>query len=439
MTMRILKIIPGSGEGFLCENCLRDQSLITKLCEQGHEVTVVPIYLPMPDAPGCAAPPVQPFYGAVRVYLEHRFPFFRRAPQWIKRWLDSPRVLRMAGRRSATSSSRKLGGLTLSMLRGEHGGQAAELDALCDWIRDTQEKPDIIHLSNALLLGMVRRLNATLNVPVVCSLQDEDTWIDAMPAPTATLIWAEIRDRVADVAGLITVSRYYADKILPRLTGTAAALPPVRVVHPGIDVPHDGGRASPRAEQTPPLWWNVLLDPDGFEALDLILRAFTRARQSPSCGNLHLHCSGVTRSVSGHSPSRCRRLGKHGLRQCVRFSPQMLDAEERLAFIRSSALFTVLHRNAAAFDLSVLEAMACGVPVLQPDAGANPEILALAEGGAMFEPGNAEALSKRVVSFFDDPSRLAVCAQRGRQGVAQHFSAARMAQETLAAYESYAV
>ena len=96
--MRILKIIPGSGEGFLCENCLRDQALIAELRWQGHEVTVLPIYLPMPNAVEGLGPPIPPFYGAVRIYLEHYAPLLRHAPLWFKRWLDSPRVLQAAGR-----------------------------------------------------------------------------------------------------------------------------------------------------------------------------------------------------------------------------------------------------------------------------------------------------------------------------------------------------
>ncbi|MCL2104181.1 MAG: glycosyltransferase family 4 protein [Kiritimatiellaeota bacterium] len=417
----------------MCENCLRDQALIAQLRQQGHELVVIPIYLPMPGTLGSAG---TPFYGAVRVYLEHRFPFFRRAPQWLKRWLDSPRVLRMAGKLSGTSSSRNLGSLTLSVLCGEQGGQAKELETLCEWLREFSEKPDIIHLSNALLIGMARRLKAVLNVPVVCSLQDEDTWIDAMPEPTASRIWAEIRARVEDVTGFLTVSQHAADRFASYL-----AIPPllVRVVQPGLDV----SRYARIAGDGPPLpssAWNVLLDPGDVESLGFILQAFTRVRQDPSCETVYLHCSGVFRDKSRSDKSALRvinaSLDERGLRHGVRFSPLMTDAAERLAFIQSSTLFTVLHRNAVAFDLSVLEAMACGIPAVLPDLGANPEIFARAEGGVLFAPNQADALAETVVNLFKDPSQRAALGHRGQQGVAQHFSIGRMALETLAAYET---
>lgn len=410
----------------MCENCLRDQALIAKLRETGHEVIAVPIYLPMPDAPGNGETQTAPFYGAVRVFLEHRFPAFKHAPQKLKRWLDSTHVLRLAGRFAGTSSSKNLGGLTLSVLRGEHGGQASELETLCNWIRDTQKKPDIIHLSNALLLGMARRLKAVLNVPIVCSLQDEDTWIDAMPGRTASLIWTEIRDRISDIAGFVTASHFYANKLPPRLM-----IPPcrVRVIPPGIDA----SRYPPATRPGMPAW-NVLLDPDDLDALGFILQAFADAKQHPSCRGLHLHCSGISRRKNRLAHALLRPMSD-ALRNDVRLSPLILSENERLAFIQSASVFTVLHRSDVAFDLSVLEAMAYGVPVVQPNSGANPEILATAEGGVLFEPRHTDALTKALVTLFNDPSRLLAFAQRGRQDTATRFSIDRMAQDTLAAYE----
>ena len=449
--MRILKIIPGSGDGFLCENCLRDQALIAKLHEAGHEVTVIPIYLPMPEksdqlsvindqkrgegsqlaTQGVASAHSTPqFYGAVRVYLEHRFPIFKRAPLWVKRLLDSRPILKFAAKQAATSSSKNLGDLTLSVLRGEHGGQATELDELCRWLRETQEKPDLIHLSNALLLGLARRLKEVFDVPIVCSLQDEDTWIDAMPAPMANLIWEEIRARLSDVSGFLTVSEYFASKFPPRL-GIPSNL--VRIVHPGIDA----SLYPPACPSLPPVW-NVLLDPNDLKSLEFILRAFVQARRYLACANLQLHCSGTTVGNGNRALLSCLReiIGKLGKdEQAVRLSPLMTDDKERLKFIQSSSVFTVLHRVDVAFDLSLLEAMASGVPALQPASGANPEIFALAAGGVLFEPNNADALAETLVHLFADPSHLPAFAHRGHQEVAEQFTVARMAQETLAAYE----
>ena len=84
--MRIIQIVPGSGGTFYCQNCLRDHALVRALRAQGHDALLVPLYLPaFADDPAPAGPaPV--FYGAVNLYLEHQFPWFRRWPRGLTRW-----------------------------------------------------------------------------------------------------------------------------------------------------------------------------------------------------------------------------------------------------------------------------------------------------------------------------------------------------------------
>jgi hypothetical protein len=62
---------------------------------------------------------------------------------------------------------------------GEQGAQKDELEHMVNWIAE-HCKPDVIHISNALLLGLAKRLKEKTGVPVVCSLQDEDVWVDAV-------------------------------------------------------------------------------------------------------------------------------------------------------------------------------------------------------------------------------------------------------------------
>ena len=72
-------------------------------------------------------------------------------------------------------------------------------------------KPDVVHISNALLLGLVRSVKKGLNVPVVCTLQDEDTWIDKMEPNAAAEIWRVMSEKAKYADGFIAVSRYYRD------------------------------------------------------------------------------------------------------------------------------------------------------------------------------------------------------------------------------------
>ena len=72
-----------------------------------------------------------------------------------------------------------LGELTVSILRGEEGRQAKELDKLIEWALK-QPRPDVVVISNAMLTGVVRRLRDTLNVPVVVTLQGEAPFLDGL-------------------------------------------------------------------------------------------------------------------------------------------------------------------------------------------------------------------------------------------------------------------
>lgn len=185
--MRIVHIVPGSGGSFYCENCLRDNVAVKAMLEMGHDVTIVPLYLPLfADSPEpLTDSPV--FFGAVSLYLREKIPLLRRFPiRWL-RFLNAAPILRWAAKQAGRTRASGMEDMTLSMLRGENGRQAAELEQLVVWLKK-EGKPDVVHLSNALLLGLARRIRRELSVPIVCALQDEDTWIDPMGEPAASRI-----------------------------------------------------------------------------------------------------------------------------------------------------------------------------------------------------------------------------------------------------------
>ena len=74
------------------------------------------------------------------------------------------------------------------MLQGADGFQKEELDELIYFLKH-HEKPDVVHLSNALLLGLAKKIREELQIPVVCSLQDEDVWVDVMEEPYRSKVW----------------------------------------------------------------------------------------------------------------------------------------------------------------------------------------------------------------------------------------------------------
>src|SRR5580658_4025426 len=153
-SLRIVQLTPGAGKMF-CGACLRDNALVGALRALGHNVVMAPLYLPMTldEDDQSAGTPL--FYSGINVYLDQQSAAFRHAPDWLHRLLASPALLKLASGAAARTRAEDLGELTLSMLRGEEGNQARELDELIRWLR--VEKPQIICLSNALLAGTARR------------------------------------------------------------------------------------------------------------------------------------------------------------------------------------------------------------------------------------------------------------------------------------------
>ena len=100
--------------------------------------------------------------------------------------------------------------------------------------------------------------------------------------------------------------------------------------------------------------------------------------------------------------------------------------EEKIFFLRSLTLFSVPTLYEEAFGLYVVEAMACGIPVVQPDSAAFPEIIRATGGGLCVAPKDPAALARAWRDLLADPARRAALGRAGRLGVEKLFSAPSM-------------
>ena len=70
--------------------------------------------------------------------------------------------------------------MTVSMLRGEAGHQRKEVEKLVHWLL-ADVKPEIVHLSNSMQIGMARMIRERGGPPVVCQLSGEDLFLEKLP------------------------------------------------------------------------------------------------------------------------------------------------------------------------------------------------------------------------------------------------------------------
>ena len=138
--MKVVHIDPGAGGTFYCQNCMRDCALVRALRRQGHDVTMVPMYLPiLIDTEGISGD-IPVFFGGINVFLQQRFSIFRKTPRWLDKLFDSRWMLKLAAGQEGSTDASELGPMTLSMLQGSHGHQKKELDRLIDWLKHRKNR-----------------------------------------------------------------------------------------------------------------------------------------------------------------------------------------------------------------------------------------------------------------------------------------------------------
>jgi glycosyltransferase involved in cell wall biosynthesis len=417
--MRIIQLTPGTGS-FHCGACMRDNTLVTALRDLGHDAVIVPLYLPMTlDEPN-PTPDAPLLFGGINVYLQHKSRLFRKTPAWIDRLLNAPGLLRSAAKRASMTSAKDLGALTLSTLRGEEGLQAKEVGKVVDWLSQG-EPPDVVCLSNVLLVGLTRRLKEATGAAVVCTLQGEDTFLDSLLEPERTLCWQTLTDRCREVDAFIPPSRYYANVMTGRLR-----LPPekVHVVHNGINL--DGYEPAPAPPDPPVLGYFARMCHN--KGLGTLVEAFILLRQSGGPPNLKLCVAGTqTAEDATYVADLKKRLASRGLDSEAEFAPN-LDRDQKLAFLRSLSVLSVPATYGESFGLYVIEALAAGVPVVQPRHAAFPELVDATGGGVLCEPDDPAALAYAVEEVLRDPAEAKAMGERGRRVVLRDFNARRMAE-----------
>jgi len=130
-----------------------------------------------------------------------------------------------------------------------------------------------------------------------------------------------------------------------------------------------------------------------------------------------------------------RRLTKAGLggEFAYRGAP---DRAQKIDFLRGLDVFSVPTVYVEPKGLFLLEAMACGVPVVQPRHGAFPEMLAKTSGGLLVEPDGAQSLAEGLYKLWKDPALRGELGQKAFDGVREHYSVSRSADRMLEVYEA---
>ena len=426
--MRIAYITAGAA-GMFCGSCMHDNTLVVALRQLGHDALLIPTYTPIrTDEPNASGPRV--FFGGINVFLQQKLSFFRHTPLAFDRLLDAPRLLRWAGKFASKTRAEELGDLTISMLKGERGYQRKEVLQIADWLGEIQ--PEIVVLSNVLLSGMIHEIGRRINVPVLCTLQGDDIFLEALPQAAREQAMALIRAHSVDIQGYITTSRFYADFMSGYLGIDRAKM---HVVYPGLNL--DGHNGVPGARQTPPFTIGYFARICSEKGLHVLADAYRILRKQPGALPCRLRIAGwLGDHNKPYLQGIMKTLADAGLADEVE-QVDCPDHKSKVEFFKSLDIFSVPTTYREPKGLYVLEAWANGVPVVQPRHGSFPELIEATGGGELCNVDDPQDLARVLGELQKSTVRRHELAKRGHDGVRQHFHAERMAENTMAVFQQY--
>jgi glycosyltransferase involved in cell wall biosynthesis len=422
--MRILSITAGAA-GMYCGSCSRDNALAVELLARGHDVTLLPLYTPTnPDETNVSRERV--LFGGISIYLQQHVPLFRKTPHWLDRLWDAPGVIRAFASRSISTDPKLLGDLTISMLEGDRGVLRKEYDKLLDWLAD-EPAPDVVNLPNSLLIGLARPLRAVLKAPVCCTLQGEDLFLDGLIEPYRTRAVELIRAQVAEIDRFIAVSEYYVPT-MARLLGIGEDR--IDVVPLGINMNGYERRPPPRDGYS--VGYFARIAPE--KGLHVLADAYPMFRRRIGNVRIGLHAAGyLSRADRPYLEEVKRRLDKAGVGSEFTYHGAV-DRTGKLAFLQRLDVLSVPAPYDEPKGVFVLEAMASGVPVVQPRRGAFTEMVEKTGGGLLVAPDDPAALADGLYSLWANRELARSLGERGYGGVREHYTIQRSADKQLEVY-----
>jgi glycosyltransferase involved in cell wall biosynthesis len=416
--VRILQLTAGAA-GMYCGTCLRDNSLAAALMKLGHDVTLLPLYTPtLTDEVNVSSEKI--FFGGISVYLEQNYALFRKTPWLLDKLWDSKAALKMAAKSTIPVDPHFLGEMTVSMLDLEHGHLRKELSKLLGWL-ESEPRPDVVNLPYTLLIGLAAPLRKSLQSPVCCTLQGEDLFLEGLQGPYKTRALDLIRQNIPHVDCFLAVSEYYAE-FMCRYLG----IPDRKMEIAPLGVSTEGYRAEPSStNEKLRIGYFARIAPE--KGLHILADAYKLVRDAGF--DCTLEAAGY---IAPEQRAYLEGIEKQLREWGIEFHYHgAVDRSQKIAFLESLDVLSTPTVYADPKGMFVLEAMAAGVPVVEPDHGAFPEIIRKTGGGILVEPENPRSLADGLLKVLRDRELRGDLARRAYSGVREHYRVDAMAAKTV--------
>jgi glycosyltransferase involved in cell wall biosynthesis len=268
-------------------------------------------------------------------------------------------------------------------------------------------KPDVIHLSNALILGLARQLKKRMDVKIVCSLLNEDDWIDDMTEPYRSKAWSMIAAESIYVDSFVTPSRYFKEIVINK---TGLKGDNIHIVPLGIDPPPPHEKVKDPSKPPALGYFCRVSQHNGF---DKLVDAFIDLKTKNLLPGLTLNvCGGYTGDDKPFISTQIKKIRERGFQKSIRIYPEF-SGDKKAEFFNNVDVISVPVRKYDGYGLYILEANSAGIPVVQPATGAFPEILEMTGGGITYSPDSVEELVSALLRMFTDND---LCKKMGNTG-----------------------
>jgi glycosyltransferase involved in cell wall biosynthesis len=427
--MKIVYLITGSGGSFYCGNCYRDMIYLRAIRKvPGTVASAIPLYLPPDSTTVETGLDKNVFFGAISMYLREKVPLLKNMPVFLDKIFDSAPMLRMAAKRAGTTRTEGLEDMTLNMIKGENAFPDKELQRLIDYLTK-DGKPDIIHLSNALIIGLARRLKKKLDVKIVCSILNEDDWIDEMAEPFQSQAWKLIAKEAKNVDMFLTPSNYYKELFISKIgiTQTNFSVIPLAMESPEL-------LKIEKKDNWPAIGYFCRINSqNGF---DKLVDAFIELKSGNELSGLTLHVSGgYTGDDKPFIAEQIRKIKSAGLKSSIKIYPEF-QGNSKQEFFSNIDILSVPVRKHDGYGLYLLESNLAGVPVVQPATGAFPEIIEKTKGGITYSPDNITELAGALLKSLKDRELMRELGQNGKEKVLTELSLEKMSEGLSEVYNN---
>ncbi len=417
--------VTAGGAGMYCGSCMRDNTLVRNLIRQGWDVELVPAYTPVrTDEEDVSIDRV--VLGGINMFLDQNVPLFRYLPDWFTDWLDRPGLIKRATSGTVKVDPTKLGAMTLATVKGEAGAQRREHRKFVRWLKE-ESKPDLVNLTNLLIGGCIPLIKREMpGVPVLVTIQGDDLFLDQLIEPWRSQVIAQMRELAKEVDGFITFSRFYADYMAEML-----GVPPEKFHIVPLGIEHEDFHRLERQPNRPPtIGFFARISPEkGFHHF---IDGFLEFANKPGMEDSRIHAGGwLGAQDQPFYDEQLRKLESAGLTSRFHYAGSP-DRAGKLSFFEEIDLFSVPTQFLEPKGIYVLEALAAGLPVVQPNHGAFPELLRDVPTCRLVTPGHPGHLADAWHELLAGDPLIT-----DRQKVAETHSATRMAETTGQVYQGF--